>query len=264
LARRDGGRLEIVPRPADFDWTAAVLARIGDDTGIAALPNCHWTDGSMLDLEAIGAACRARGIPLVVDATQTAGALPTDVKRIRPDYLVASGYKWLLCPDSMGFTYVAPERQDGAPIERNYAAYAGNPPMEMAVGYGTEYADGARRFDMGAADSMIHVPMSVPALEKLNDWGQEEISGYLRPIVERIAAEATARGMTVPPQGRRAPHFIGLRRSEPFPPGLIATLAARGAHVALRGGAIRVSPYLYNTEADVERFFAILDEALAA
>ena len=78
------------------------------------------------------------------------------------------------------------------------------------------------------------------------------------------AAEATARGMTVPPQGRRAPHFIGLRRSEPFPPGLIATLAARGAHVALRGGAIRVSPYLYNTEADVEQFFAILDEALAA
>jgi selenocysteine lyase/cysteine desulfurase len=74
---------------------------------IGALPHCHWIDGGLLDLVAIGARCREVGSALVVDATQSLGALPLDLAAVRPDYLVRPDYKWLLGPYSLGYLYVA-------------------------------------------------------------------------------------------------------------------------------------------------------------
>ena len=70
-----------------------------------------------LDLVAIGAACRAIGAKFVVDATQSAGAVPFDVAAVRPDFLCASAYKWLLCPYGLAFLYASPDNQQGAPLE---------------------------------------------------------------------------------------------------------------------------------------------------
>ena len=61
LARRTGARFIGVPRPGDDDWTAALLAAINTATGVVAIPHCHWTDGGLIDLEAVGHACRSVG-----------------------------------------------------------------------------------------------------------------------------------------------------------------------------------------------------------
>jgi selenocysteine lyase/cysteine desulfurase len=122
LAQRTGARFVTVPRPADDDWTAALLATIDPSTGVVAVPNCHWTDGGLIDLVAVGAACRRVGAVLCIDGAQSVGALPFDVKRIDPDYLVVPCYKWLLGPYSFGFLYVAPRHQGGRPIEHNWIA----------------------------------------------------------------------------------------------------------------------------------------------
>jgi selenocysteine lyase/cysteine desulfurase len=76
LAERTGAAFVSVPRPDDDDWTSALLSFIDRSTGIVAVPHCHWTDGGLIDLEAIGAACRRVGAVLCVDATQSVGALP--------------------------------------------------------------------------------------------------------------------------------------------------------------------------------------------
>src|SRR5262245_32790611 len=60
LADRTSATLVTIPRPSDYDWTAAVLAELDERTAVAALPNAHWTDGGLLDLARIGA--RARDI----------------------------------------------------------------------------------------------------------------------------------------------------------------------------------------------------------
>jgi selenocysteine lyase/cysteine desulfurase len=261
-AERDGGRLRVVARSADFDWTSGVLEVIGSQTGLVTLPNCHWTDGSVLDLVAIGEMCRERGIPLVVDATQSIGAMPTDIARIKPDYMIASAYKWLLCPDMMGFMYVAPHRQDGEPVEDNHQGRGSAPSMEYTPGYSDVYAPGARRFDMGGADSMIHLPMSTSALEQIVDWSATEIQSSLRVLTDRIAERADAIGFIVPPRERRVGHFIGLWPQKPLPNDLIDRLKARGVYVSLRGGAIRVSPYLFNDTADIDTLFDALGQLL--
>ena len=262
VAERDGGRIRVVARPGDFDWTSAVLEAIGQETGLVTLPNCHWTDGSLVDLARIGPACRERGIPLVVDATQSIGAMASEVTAIQPDYMIASAYKWLLCPDMMAFMYVAPHRQNGEPVEDNHQGRGNAPSMEYSPGYSDEYAPGARRFDMGAADSMIHLPMSKTALERITDWGPAEIQATLRALTDRIAERAEAVGLMVPPPTRRVGHFIGLWPDKPLPDGLVNNLKASGIYVSLRGGAIRVSPYLFNDASDVDALFDALEPAL--
>jgi len=261
LARRDGGEIRVVRRPADGDWTAAVLEHLqpGAPVAIVTLPQVHWVDGGVLDLAAIADATHALGAAFVIDATQSIGAMPFDVQRLDPDFVACSAYKWLLSPDQTGYLYVAPRHLDGEPIEHNHQGRIGDTPMTHGPGYGDRYKAGARRFDQGAADSMIHVPMAVAAMDQILDWGVEAIAATLAPIVDRIAAQAEARGWAAPPKAHRSPHFIGLSLPFAVAADLDARLAAQGTYLSLRDGRIRISPYLYNTEDQVDRLFAVLD-----
>ncbi|MEM9683542.1 MAG: aminotransferase class V-fold PLP-dependent enzyme, partial [Pseudomonadota bacterium] len=119
LAEASGAALVTVPRPADGDWATAVLEHLNDNTAVTALAPCHWTDGSLVDLDAIGERCRAVGSAFVIDATQACGAQPIDVRRLQPDFMAVSGYKWMLCPYTLSFLYAAPHRQNGRPLEHH-------------------------------------------------------------------------------------------------------------------------------------------------
>src|SRR3990167_3499689 len=93
-----GAEAVLLPRPEDHDWTRVVLEAIDDRTAVAALPACHWTDGALLDLVQIGDRLREVGATLAVDTTQSLGVMPFDLKAVRPDFLAAAAYKWLLGP----------------------------------------------------------------------------------------------------------------------------------------------------------------------
>ncbi|MDH3729908.1 MAG: aminotransferase class V-fold PLP-dependent enzyme, partial [Acidimicrobiia bacterium] len=97
-AETSGAEMVTVGRPDDLDWTAAILDAIDERTAVVATPNVHWTDGSLVDVAAVGAAARQVDATFVIDATQSLGALPLDVSVVRPDYIVAGGYKTLLGP----------------------------------------------------------------------------------------------------------------------------------------------------------------------
>ena len=74
----------------------AIVEHIGDRTRVVAVPNVHWTNGSLVDLVAVADAARKAGAALVLDLSQSLGAMPLDLDAIRPDFLVAVGYKWML------------------------------------------------------------------------------------------------------------------------------------------------------------------------
>ncbi len=120
LAERSGGQMVTVRRPEDGDWTRVVLGEMDERTALVAVPHCHWTDGSLVDLVRVGERARELGAALAVDATQSLGALPLDVAEVRPDFLVAAGYKWLMGPYSLGYLYVAPRWRTGRPLEHNW------------------------------------------------------------------------------------------------------------------------------------------------
>lgn len=258
LAARTGARIDTVPRPADDDWTTAILDRIGGDVSIAALPNSHWTDGGLVDLVRVGAALREAGAALALDVTQSLGALPMDVQKVKPDFLVAGSYKWLLGPYSLGFLYVDPKYHGGEPLEHNWIARAGSEDFTGLVNYRDDFQPGARRFDVGELSNFALMPQAIVALRQIRDWGIENIHATLTARNEAIAARARGMGLESVAQGLRAGHFLGLRFKGGMPEGLGARLAAENVHVSVRGASMRVTPHLYNNERDIERFFDAL------
>ena len=243
---------------ADGDLTAAVLAAIDDRTAIAALPHCRWTDGALLDLGRIGDAVRAAGGALALDLTQSAGALPIDVARVQPAFAASACYKWLMGPYTLGFLYVHPDYQAGEPIEYGWSPRAGSEDFARLVDYRDEYAPGARRYDMGEMSNFHLMPMAIAALEQILDWGVENIAVTLGVRTAAIAERARAIGLGSQPAALRAGHFLGLQFAGGIPPGLLDTLAREKVYVSMRGSSMRVTPHLYNTDADVDRLFAAL------
>ncbi|MCA1716531.1 MAG: aminotransferase class V-fold PLP-dependent enzyme [Actinobacteria bacterium] len=255
LAKRTGAEIVTVPRPADHDWTSAVLERVDGRTAVVAVPNCHWTDGSVLDLVRTGERAREVGAALVVDATQSLGAHPLDVSEVRPDFLVSAAYKWLLGPYSFGFLYVGEDYREGTPIEHNWISREGSEDFARLVEYTDAYGPGARRYDVGERSNFVLLPMAIEALRQILTWDVENIAVSLRWFTDRIEEEAEKLGIETVPASMRAGHMIGLGLGPEAPKDLAARLAEENVFVSVRGRNLRVSPHLYNTERDVERLF---------
>ena len=258
LAKRSGAKLVTVPRPTDHDWTSAVLEQLDENTAVAALPNCHWTDGSLLDLARVGERAREVGAALVVDAIQSLGAHPFDVREVRPDFLVASAYKWLLGPYGVGFLYAGEGCREGEPIEHNWINRRGSEDFSGLVSYEDAFQPGARRYDVGERANFALLPIANEALRRILDWDVANVSETIGGLTDLIEEEAVERGIEAVPKQARARHMIGLRLGPAAPEDLAARLAAQGVYVSVRGESVRVSPHLYNTERDVERLFAAL------
>ena len=253
LAKRTGATVVTVPRPAGHDWTNAVLERVDEQTAVVAVPNCHWTDGSILDLVRTGERAREVGAALVVDATQSLGAHPLDVSEVCPDFLVSAAYKWLLGPYSLGFLYVGEAYREGLPIEHNWISREGSEDFARLVEYTDAYGPGARRYDVGERSNFVLLPMAVEALRQILAWGVENIAVSLREFTDRIEEQAEKLGIETVPASMRAGHMIGLGLGPEAPKDLAVRLAEDNVFVSVRGRNLRVSPHLYNTQRDVER-----------
>jgi selenocysteine lyase/cysteine desulfurase len=262
LAARKEAKVVTVPRPPDHDWTSAVLGHLGENTAVVAVPNCHWTDGSLLELRRIGGRAREVGAALVVDGIQSLGAHPFDVAEVEPNFLVASAYKWLLGPYGVGFLYVGEDYRDGAPIEHNWINRRGSENFSGLVGYEDAFQPGARRYDVGERSNFVLLPMANEALRQILDWGVENVSETVGTLTDVIEEEAKKRGIEAIPAQRRARHMVGLKLGSHAPQDLAARLAREGVFVSVRGESVRLSPHLYNTAEEVDRLFAALAEAL--
>ena len=257
LARRREATVRTVQREAGQSWTQALLETIDAKTAVVAVPQCHWTDGSLVNLAVVGEKARSVGAAFVVDASQSVGAYPLDLSTVQPDFLVTVGYKWLLGPYSVGYLYVSPHwRANGTPIEHSWLARKGSDDFASLVLYQDEFRSGARRFDYGECSNFVLVPMAIAALRQVLTWGVMNIQHSLSVLTAMIAREAAALGCVVPSE--RVGHMIGVRFSGGLPDQLGRKLADERIYVSIRGNAIRIAPHLYNGEADVERLFRAL------
>ena len=257
-AEETGAQLKVVAWPEDQDWTASVLDALTEDVAIAALPNVQWTSGGRLDLVRIGEVCRKIGTALVLDLTQSLGALPFSVRDVQPDFAVAASYKWLLGPYSAGLLYVASERQSGLPLEENWIQRANARDFSSLILYTDDYDAGARRFDMGERSNFALLPAAVRAMKQLLEWKVEQISETVGALNAHLAKAAADIGFHAPAEPWRAPHYLALQRKNPIPKELPELLAHEKVFVSVRGSSIRVTPHVYNTAEDCERLISCL------
>jgi selenocysteine lyase/cysteine desulfurase len=253
--------IEIVPSPDDGDWTAALLKAIArkdaPPVGMASISSVHWADGCAIDLARIGAALKSHGAKFVIDATQGAGIMDLDVRRIDPDFLVFPTYKWVLGPYGRAFLYVAKRWQDGVPLEQTGAGRRAISSERAPYMRDTSYVATARRYDMGERDHFISLEMASVGMEMVGAWGSAAIIERLRMLTDRLADGLRNSGVLVSDAKLRAPHILSLRFPGGMPDGLVARLAAENVYVSPRLGRMRISPHVYNDEADVDQFLAV-------
>lgn len=261
-AERAGAETLTVSRREGQTWTDAILADLDDRVRIVSVPNVHWTDGALVDLDAIAARVHEVDARLVIDASQSVGAMPLDVARLQPDYLVTVGYKWLLGPFAVGYLYVADRHREGTPIEQNWIVRSGSQDFARLVDYRDEYQPGARRFDSGQRTKFELTPMAVAALEQISSWGVARIAAALAGTTETIAQGAEQLGLASLPADQRGPHMLGVHLPEDIRGHVLPALTRANCFAAVRGGSLRIAPHLHSTDHDIEKLLAALRSAI--
>lgn len=241
-------------------WNDALVAAIDARTDVVALEQAHWTDGTLFDLERVGARCREVGAALVIDATQTAGAMPLDVAAVRPDLLVVHAYKSMLCNYGLGFAVLSERFADAAPIEHHWMMRGGAEDFARLVDYRDDFAPGVRRHDTAVRANPVMIEMLGASCGLLLDWGPTRIRDYLLRIVRPSVPRLRAAGFRIADEVDRAANVFGIGLPAGLAPEAVrAELAERRIHVSVRGSTLRVAPHVYNDEGDIGR----LVEALA-
>jgi len=269
MCAETGAALRTVQPPRGGDgrgeaWNARLLEAIDGDTALVALGNVHWADGTRFDLERIGARAREVGAMLVVDGTQSVGALPFDVGAVRPDALVCATYKTMMGPYSLGLMWLGPRFDGGRPLEETWLGRRGSEDFTGLVEYEDEYQPGALRYDMGERSAFVLMSMLIAALEMIQSWGPEFVQSYCRGLMADAVDEARALGYAVEDEAWRGWHMFGIRLPDGMDAERVqARLRERRVTVSVRGDAVRVSPNVYSEPADVEALMDALRAAVA-
>jgi len=237
-------------------WNEKILYSIDSHTKVVAISQVHWTDGTKFELEAIRQRTNEVGALLIIDGTQSVGALPFDVEKIKPDALICAGYKWLLGPYSIGLSYYGPYFDNGVPVEENWINRLNSEDFAGLVAYEGNYQPGALRYEVGEHSNFILVPMMLEAINQINAWGVENIQQYCKNLVTPYLQGLDRVHIEDPEY--RASHLFGIR----FPTGdmkqLKQALEEANISVSVRGDAIRVSPHVYNTSEEVEKLVSCI------
>jgi selenocysteine lyase/cysteine desulfurase len=218
--------------------------------------------GDAVDVDALGAVCRERGVLFVVNGAQAVGVRPLDVSTAPIDAVVGCGFKWLCGPYGTGFAWVRPDVLETLEYEQAYwLAQLPDDDLSRRLDYSLRDDLGAAAFDVfGTANFNNFLPWTA-SVEYLLGHGIEAIAAHVDALVERLLAALDGSDVEVlsPREGSARSSLVVLsHRDASRNAGLHERLAIEGIDVALREGNLRLSPHLYNGEDDIDAALAVL------
>ncbi len=263
FARKHDIEIRTIKAPLGFErraerWNHAILEAIDARTNCVAISVCQWSDGTLFDLIAIREKTNRCAALLVIDGTQSIGALPFSIEEIRPDALICACYKFLMGPYGFALGYFGPAFDLGEPIEYNWYNRLGSDDFRALVQYEPSYRPGAARYDVGECANFVAVPMMNTAIEQILDWTVAGIQDYCSNLVYPFLDGLRHKGYRWETD-YRACHLLGIYLPASKNISDVKTrLEALGIVVSYRGNAIRISPHLYNDKADFDRLLEAL------
>jgi len=235
-------------------WNKRILDSINSKTAVVALPHVHWADGTLFDLETIRKKTKDNKALLIIDGTQSVGALPFSVAKIQPDALVCAGYKWLMGAYSFGVAYFSERFNEGSPIEENWINRYNSQDFAGLVNYESRYQEGAGRYNVGEVSNFIATPMLTKAIAQILEWQPQNIQNYCQSISKEAIIALRQLGCFIEDDNYRAKHLFGVYLPDNIDiEKLKERFTAQKVYVSFRGTAIRVSPNVYNTKADFDK-----------
>lgn len=274
---RRGVRLQLVPHRAGRVDVADLEAAMDTRTRAVVVSSVQEVNGYLIDLDALTRVCRERGVLCIIDGVQHVGPVSFNVRETPVDVLAVGGHKWLCAPFGMGFLYVRRELHEqlepsihgymtAQPPDGGWLHYLENPDRLPADPL--RFADDARKLELGAIGTSTAAAGLAAALETLLEIGPAAIAARVARLV-RLTAEALegAGARIVTPNDGRGSGFLTFRTgtSVGHERNAVERLTRAGVSASLRFttgiGGIRVSPYFYNDESDVDRLASVVREA---
>jgi selenocysteine lyase/cysteine desulfurase len=258
--RRLGVRVRVVRPASDHVTLDEVLPELNPRTRVLALDWVSYTGGSRIDLATFGDLVHRHGGLLVIDGTQGVGAVPLDLHAVPVDVMVVAGYKWLLGPYGTGFAYVRQSLQERLDLPVvNWMTVEGSEDFDALPIDSFTLPRAARIFDVPETPNFMNLYGAEASLEFVEKAGVETVWKHGTRLNERLAEGLRSTSLqvsdAVQPEHRST--ILGFRAdSQEKTTTLHRRLRAQHVAVSLRHGFIRVSPYLYNTEEDIDRLLA--------
>ncbi len=259
IAQKKGAIIKVIKPPQSFNnrssiWNQNILAAINKKTAVIAMCHVHWADGTLFNLKTIREKTKSVDAMLVVDGTQSIGALPFSVQEIKPDALICAGYKWMLGPYSTGMAYYSDAFNNGTPIEHNWMHRYNSEDFTKLTQYEDRYQEKAARYSVGEASNFVLTPMLIRSIEQLIEWSPTAIQEYSKTISSTAVQKLRDLGCFIEEDDHRAHHLFGIYLPKHIDlEKLKAKLKQENIIVSFRGNAMRVSPHVYNSEADFDK-----------
>jgi selenocysteine lyase/cysteine desulfurase len=243
------------------NWNSELLEALQQETLLVCISPTHWADGTLFDLEKIKDKCVENDILFIIDATQHLGAYAFDIQKIKPDFLVAATYKWLLGPYGTTLAYFGKYFDDGFPLEQTWIGRKNSQDFKNLINYQSDYQEGAFRYNMGEFSNFINLPMIEKALDLLIEWQPAEIQNYAKNLGEPYLERLRNADYWIENEEFRAAHLFGIRLPENLKIETVQkALSEQKVFVSYRGNAMRLSVNVWNNEADMEIFTQILEK----
>lgn len=235
-----------------------VFEAIDSRTRIVSISSVQFASGYRTDVATLGEYCQSKGVFLCVDAIQSIGVFPIDVKGMSIDFLAADGHKWLCGPEGIGIFYVRKELQ-GHLRPTNIGWMSMKEPFNFNR-YQFEFADSARRYDSGSYN-LAGIYGLGGAIELIQEIGVEAMSKRLLHLTERLATGVRDKGYRV--VSSRMPSeasgivafFSDVHEPDPIRQHL---QAEHRIVIAVRSGRLRASPHVYTSESEIDRLIETL------
>jgi len=260
VAEQKSATVKVITPPSDFkdrgkQWNQNILDAISKKTAVVSLGPNHWADGTLFDLKTIREKSTLYNAALIIDASQFIGASPFSVKEIQPEAVVTVGYKWLMGAYGLGMAYYSDAFNDGEPIENNWISRDKSEDFTQLVNYNLNYQPKAGRYNMGECSSFISVPMLIESINQILKWQPDNIQNYCDAISKKVIGKLRNLGCFIEEDAYRSKHLFGIYLPKHIELHDLKTkLTAEQIFVSYRGNAIRVSPNVYNSEEDFEKF----------
>ena len=258
--RRKGVEVKVVPFKDGLIRIEDIEELMDSQTRILSISSVQSINGFRIDLKRLGELCKGRGVLLFVDAIQSLGVVPMDVRDFGVDFLAADGHKWLLSPEGTGIFYCKKElSQTLNPSLIGWLSVENENEFEK-IEY--KLKSNAGRFEEGSYNVMgIHALGA--SLDMISEVRVSEILERVLGLGEFIIAEADKRDFEI--KSPRDPHKRGgiVSFSGDFNPADIRDkLMKSNIVINQRGGALRLAPHFYNTEDEILQCFSELDRIL--
>jgi selenocysteine lyase/cysteine desulfurase len=264
LPMQEAGRLRVrvVSPRGRFLTTDDLIDAITPSTRLISTSLVRFDDGARLDAPRLAAAIHKAGGMLLLDVAQCVGGMPMNVTELSADFLVASGYKWLLGPYGTGFFWASAKSMAALkPMPAYWSAIEGSSDFTKLSSGEMRLKKEACRWDMPETANFFNLAPLQASLEFLARVGVKTVWEHNRDlmaqIIERLPLDKCVLASPADPDLRGNYVCVAARHGAETPK-LYEKLRSAGVIVSLREGALRVAPHLYNTELDVDRLIATL------